>query len=84
MAFICRSDLIITQIDDDLVISNPVTGQFYGLNAMARRIWELLPVVDSEEDLVQRLLLQYEVEPELCKSQVHTLLKTFYKNGFFC
>lgn len=44
------------------------------LNPMAAEIWKMLPEADSEEEIVQRILLDYDAEPEQVRTDVAEFL----------
>ena len=64
-----------TDVEDTLVVLAPATAEFFALNPVAARVWELVadgPV--SDDDLVSRLLDEFEVEPERCRASVAEFL----------
>ena len=66
---VAGEDIVFEEFDDDLVILNLATGQYFGLNETARHTWEALmsgmaprllgehaPLNDTLDAFVQRLL----------------------------
>ena len=51
------------------------------LNEMGGEIWKLLPQVKDEEELIQRLLEEYEVEEEELRADVTEFLGSLRKLG---
>ena len=51
------------------------------LNEMGGEIWKLLPQVADEEELIQRLLEEYEVEEEELRRDVTEFLDSLKKLG---
>lgn len=53
---------------------NLKNGKYYGLNPVASRIWELLQKPLSTDEIRQAILLEYEVESEVCEQEVSAFL----------
>ncbi|HJA63646.1 MAG TPA: PqqD family protein [Candidatus Intestinimonas stercoravium] len=51
------------------------------VNEMGKRILELLPRVESEEQLTAELLEEYEVEPETLRADVREFLGALREHG---
>ena len=51
------------------------------LNEMGGEIWKLLPQVADEEELIQRLLEEYEVEEDELRKDVREFLDSLKKLG---
>lgn len=51
------------------------------LNDVGARIWELLPEIQNEEDLIQRLYEEYETTPEVLRADVAEFLGQLRKMG---
>jgi hypothetical protein len=69
-----------SQVSCDLageaVILSLSTGEYYGLNPVAARIWELLEEARRVGEIRDLLLAEYpDVTPEDCSVQVLTLLE---------
>ena len=45
------------------------------LNEMGGEIWKLLPQVKDEEELISRLLEEYEVQEDVLRNDVSTFLE---------
>lgn len=56
-------------------------NQMLTLNEVGAEIWKLLPQVDSEEEIVNRLLQEYEVAPEVLRADVREFLDTVRQLG---
>lgn len=67
-------DLLSSQIDGEIIMMNMHDGNYYGLNEIASRIWELIekPIVYS--DLIKALLAEFDVTEEACSNDVSTFL----------
>lgn len=72
---ICRSDaLLSSDIGDDVVMMNIEKGEYYGLEAVAARIWALTEESISVGSLCERLGTEYHVSPEQCQQEVLAFL----------
>ena len=66
-----RSDaLISTNLGDDVVMMDIEQGDYYGLEAVAARIWALTEQPVSVASLCERLIAEYEISPEQCREEV--------------
>ena len=70
-----NSDLIEAEIDGDVVMMNPATGDYYGLGSVAGRIWKLLEQPLTEEQIVEVLLEEFEVSETQCRKEVADFIK---------
>ncbi len=55
--------------DEVLMMSN-TTGRYYGLNAVGRRIWELLEKPMTVAEVCARLCEEFEVDVQDCEAAV--------------
>lgn len=63
-------DLVATEMDGELVMMSIDQGEYYGLNRVAARIWELLDAATTVEQLCQRLTQEFEISPDQCQTEV--------------
>ena len=59
-----------SKVDDDLVMMNEKQGSYFGLNSVARKIWELLATPLSYDMLLHRLVDTYKIDIERCSIEV--------------
>ena len=76
-----RGDIFAAPLEDTILLLNAGTGRYHGLNPVAARIWEFLAESTSEERLVARLVEEFEVTPELCRTEVATFLADLRERG---
>ena len=67
-------DQISSELDGEAVILNLDSGTYYGLNEVGARIWELIQKPRSFNELHSTLLAEYEVQPDVCKQELTTIL----------
>ena len=74
-AIVRRSDtLLSTSLDDDVVMMDVERGAYYGLEAVAARIWALTEQPLSVGSLCDRLATEYQISPEQCQREVLAFL----------
>jgi hypothetical protein len=78
---VAANNQISSDIGGEAVILNLKSGVYHGLNAVGARIWNLIQQPNIVENIQQVLLDEYEVEPEVCISDLLALLNEFYTAG---
>ena len=59
-----------TNLGDKAVMMDLERGSYYGLNGVGARIWALLEQPASLGQICDRLVEEYEVEPDECRQAV--------------
>ncbi|WP_368657354.1 lasso peptide biosynthesis PqqD family chaperone [Metabacillus halosaccharovorans] len=72
---------IVSDMDGEKVMLSIENGKYYNLGEMGGVIWDLIQSPISINQLVNKLLDQYEVEKSKCEEEVITFLKTLHKEG---
>lgn len=72
--YVQNSHAISGRLHDELVMMDTDKGKYFALNPVATRIWDLLGQPLSIDELCDRLVDEYEVEPEKCRSEVEKYL----------
>jgi predicted Rdx family selenoprotein len=62
------------QVGDDLVILDPESGRYFGLNDVGALIWDRLADETSPDDLVDAVVAAYDVGRDQAASDVNDLL----------
>jgi hypothetical protein len=62
------------QVDDRVVLVNLQTNYIYSLNATGSRLWELLDVARSRNELVAELLAEFEIDRAALERETDLLL----------
>lgn len=68
--FVRKKELLSSRMDNEIVMMHPESGKYFALNPVASRIWELLEEPNSINDLVEKLLREFDVTQEVCKTEV--------------
>lgn len=69
------------EVDGDLVALHIENGTYYSFNETAARIWALLDRPKSVTELCATLAAEFEVDPQLCATEVLLLLRDLEKDG---
>lgn len=62
------------EIDNHQVIMHINDGKYFGLNPVGKRIWMLIEKPKTLEEITSTLLLEYNISPDQCKTEVQTFL----------
>ena len=79
MRYTLKEGLTYALLDEEICIFDPNTAKYHNLNSTATFIWQILEKnVLSSEEIVDKLLKEYDVEREVCvneiKKYLHSLL----------
>jgi Coenzyme PQQ synthesis protein D (PqqD) len=66
---------------EEAVMLSVNAGSYYGLNAVAVRIWELLERPRTIADLCERLREEFEVDTPTCEAEVLKFVRDLIDNG---
>ncbi|MFZ0429054.1 MAG: lasso peptide biosynthesis PqqD family chaperone [Acidobacteriota bacterium] len=79
---IVRSEQLLTaDMDDDLVIMSLKNNNYYSLDAIGKRIWQLIEQPVRVVDLCRQLTAEFEVEPVQCLEDVLQFLQALEDEG---
>ena len=74
-------DIVVSDIDDEKVMMSVENGQYYNLDSVGSRVWELIVKPVKVSELIDALLLKYDVDRETCERDVLAFLSEFHKDG---
>jgi Coenzyme PQQ synthesis protein D (PqqD) len=67
---------------DEIVLLEPDRGAYYRLNPVGTRVWELLAAGPlSIDDVVERVVGEYEIEPARARADVLRLVARLADRG---
>lgn len=69
------------EIDREIVMMSIDTGEYYGLNSVASRIWEIIEKPLRTGDICDRLVREYQVTDEVCQKDVIDFLNHMAKSN---
>ena len=71
-----RADgILVEPVTDRLLMMQLETESYFLLSPVTARIWTLLESPCTVADLVQSLVTEYEVAPEVCRAEVIDVLR---------
>jgi hypothetical protein len=74
-------NLLTSELDGETVMIGPTQPAYYGLDATAQRIWELIAEPRRVSDLCAQLMGEYAVERVTCEREVCAFLSELSKEG---
>ncbi len=63
-------DILATPMGEDLVMLNVETGTYFGLENVAKRIWQLIESPTTIGTVVETICNEFEVDEETCEKDV--------------
>lgn len=69
------------KLQDEIIMLDVKLGKYFTLNQVAARIWEMLIVPKTEEEICEALLAEYEVEEKECRAEVIEYLEKMIQFG---
>jgi hypothetical protein len=66
---------------EEAVMMSVEAGRYYGLNAVASRIWELLETPKTVAQLCALLCEEFEVDAQTCETEVLKFASNLIDNG---
>jgi hypothetical protein len=73
--------VLVRFLDRESVLLNLETEQYFGLDETGTRMWQLVTASPSIDTAYQELLAEFDVEPELLRSNLTELLGQLVENG---
>jgi hypothetical protein len=77
----CAGGLLETRVDEDLVVLDPVTGEYAGLDGTAAAIWGALAGPTTFGELVDRIAADHGVARSDCAPDIATYLESLRRKG---
>lgn len=74
-------DALYSQVAGDFVALNVQRGQCYGMEKVTATVWELLAEPASIDQMCRRLVELYDVDSQLCQSDVARLIEQLQGEG---
>jgi hypothetical protein len=79
---IARSEgLVEAGIDDEIVMMSIEQGDYYGLDSVASRIWQLLEQPQTVSKITAQLMAEYEVAAEQCRADTGAFVREMVEHG---
>jgi hypothetical protein len=75
------SDLLSTELDQETVLMSIDAGSYYGLEGPAQNVWEKLETPITFSQLIEHLVKEYQVSPDVCASDLQKFLAEMEREG---
>lgn len=76
-----QGDWLSAKVGDEVVMMSARNGNYIGLSKVGARIWELIEVPRSLDDVCAQLVREFDVAPEVCRAEVVTFLGKLVQHG---
>jgi hypothetical protein len=79
---VCRNpEMVSGNMDGETVMMSIVRGEYFGLDLIGSRIWEMIKQPVTIEALIEQLLTEYEIDRETCSRDVLDFLEQIQDKG---
>lgn len=75
------SEAIAQEVSGETVILDLKSEQYFSLDTVGTRVWQLLQASSHIEEIYQQLLEEYDVEPSRLRTDLEDLLTALEKEG---
>ena len=79
--FVRRKDLIAQSLEGELVMLDMQSGNYFGLDPIASKIWDYLASPKDIKTLCQSLMQEYEVGEDECQADVCSFISDLLDKG---
>jgi hypothetical protein len=76
-----KDGVLFQQLQDEAVLLNLDSGQYFGLDPVGTRIWSLLVEGKTLPDVVSAIATEYEVDAARCEADLLKLLGDLEEQG---
>ena len=76
-----QGDWLVAKVGDELVMLSAEKGNYLGLSEIGTLIWELVETPRTVEDLCAHLVTEFDVTPDVCRTEVETFLRELETHG---
>lgn len=74
-------EVLISNLQDESVILNLNSERYFGLDNVGTRMFSVLSESNSIEAAYERLLAEYDVDPQLLRSNLTALIENLLQQG---
>ncbi len=75
------TNVLIRFLDQESVLLNLSTERYFGLDSVGTRMWQLLTSARSIEDAYLQLVEEFDVNPQVLRTNLSDLLEHLIENG---
>ena len=74
-------EIIFQELEGEAVLLNMQNGIFFGLNPVAKRMWELLNELGQAEEVLKQLLQEYDASEEQLRKDLVDFIEKLKSKG---
>ncbi|PLX01295.1 MAG: PqqD family protein [Marinilabiliales bacterium] len=74
-----KQDIVFNRMDNEVVMLNLEKGEYYGLDEIGSRIWDIIEDEISFQNLIQKLMEEFEVEESMCAADTKDFLMDLHE-----
>lgn len=74
MKYVRNPHHISSKIEEEIIMVDVHRGEYFALNPVASRIWEILLEPHSLEEISSTLHAEYEIDSEACRAEVQAFI----------
>ncbi len=74
-------DVMVSQVEDEIVLLNLESEQYFALDDIGARIWELLSEYGNTDIVVDQITSEYDVEADIFRNDLSNLLVDLQRAG---
>jgi hypothetical protein len=78
---VAAKDQLSTPTGDEVVVAGLREGNYYALDAVGARVWQLVQTPVSVTELRQRIAEEYDVSVKRCEADLLVLLEAMAEQG---
>ena len=79
--YVRNGDQVTAKVDDEVVMMSMQQGEYYGLDSIGSRIWELFAKPNSVENIIGTLMQEYDVDRKTCEKDVQEFIQKLVDKG---
>lgn len=76
-----KEEVVFSTIENEVVIMNIKSGNYYLLNSVSSSIWEIIENPIKVSDIYLKLLNKYKITPTQCKEDTLEILNKFLEEN---
>lgn len=78
-----NQDVVFTQIDEDIVMMDPKSGEYHGLNTVGAELWNALDEKPmNQDDMVSYLQKEYALDEQTATTDVRAFVDALLAKEF--
>lgn len=78
---ISNKKVVSCDLEGETAMLNMEDGVYYGLNNVGASVWNHIQKVRSVQEVVDKILEEYEVKPDQCQEDIVQLLEELLEKG---